>query len=672
MMNTEDRPDPEEEEDLLAVRSQATAEPPPPVQDLPDLIDEADLKNAMAQFNPLAMRDIATIEKGVEHFFLFNGSHRALIRIDQLQFLKSSDARHLAEKRVAAEFEYLDYNAETKRLSRIGVIIRPASLKAEQVAKVIRGCIHGSICAVLEWIADRDDDLYALEEKGELSRYIGAQLQMGEKEGNGLRTQLARLPVLAFEGILEGTGARAELYGPILSLLRGPAADLVTELSDKSAFSQKCRQALDRRSGQPVLLPILPDWSLIRPSALTLVEMKEGNLREIRSELEWIHLLFVQLARKILLEALPADEAGWIEPKGTAQDERYLKAIRSHPSIEAKFSATIEFPFADAFEGIIREQKKLGRIRVSGLVEILLQEALSRMNMRFEPVLFSKENFTVNKAITRMYSNEDDLYEAVIERLMAHPDVLKVPERRSDLSAGIYILYRSNLPRAFISARNRRSFLHLMARESGHPGGIYDFAAMQTDNPGLQKEQIELLRAIKEWESALEAEKRKKEKKARGGLFARILEFFLSLFGQGAPKERRSEDTSEVGPLTGRRGVIVGPRQKVRKIPPRVEEVVESVEQGHKGLIWLDEVLRHLRDPKLSLDSLGDLLYYDQEGRYTEIRALQNQRRVFIHKDKESSREWLESTLDYLDNLSRPGPEIPDLRIALTKRLEGL
>ncbi|MBE7437546.1 MAG: hypothetical protein HS115_03745 [Spirochaetales bacterium] len=672
MIDTEERTEPDDEEDLLSLKATPGA-PGLTLPEQPDLIDEGDLRNAMAQFNPLAMRDIATIEKGVEHFFLFNGSHRALIRVDQLQFLRSADARFLAERRVAAEFEYLDYNVQTRRLTRTPVLIRPASLKADQVAKVIRGCIHGSLCAVLEWIADRDDDLYAMEEKGELARHIGSQLHPDGNEESGLVAQLSRLSFLSFESILDGTGARTELCAPLLSGLRGPVADLITELSDRSAFSPKCRLALDRRAGQPPLLSILPDWSLVRPAALSLVEMKEGNLREIRSELEWIHLLFVQLARKILLEALPADEAGWIERRGISQDERYLKTIRSHPSIEARFAAaSSNFPFADAFEGIIREQRKLGKIRVNGLVEILLQEALSRMNMRFEPVLFSKDNFTVNKSITRMYSNEDDLYEAVIERLMAHPEVLKTPERRSDLSAGLYILYRANLPRAFISARNRRSFLHVMARESGHPGGIYDFARIATDNPTLQKEQLELSRAIKEWENTLEAEKRKKEKKARGGFFQRILDFFLALFGQEKRKERRAEDFSEVGALTGRRGVIVGPRQKVRKIPPRVEETIQAVEETHKGFIWLDEVLKHLPDPKLSSDALGDLLFYDQEGRYTEIRALQNQRRVFIARENESSREWLTSTLDYLENLSRPGPEIPDLRSALQKRLESL
>ena len=58
---------------------------------IPDLLADAELKGIMAQFNPMASKDITLIEKGVENFFLFHQAHYALMREDQLVHIGAAE-----------------------------------------------------------------------------------------------------------------------------------------------------------------------------------------------------------------------------------------------------------------------------------------------------------------------------------------------------------------------------------------------------------------------------------------------------------------------------------------------------------------------------------------------------------------------------------------------------
>ena len=145
-----------------------SAEPPPGK----DLLSEENLKAIMIQFNPHSFKDITTIQKGVENFFLFAQSHLALTHPEQLQHLGEKDLQLLEERGAIETYEYLKLSEDRSRLSCKTVIIRPASLKADQVAKVKLGCVRGSVVSVLEYIHERDRKLRELEAEGQLGAWV--------------------------------------------------------------------------------------------------------------------------------------------------------------------------------------------------------------------------------------------------------------------------------------------------------------------------------------------------------------------------------------------------------------------------------------------------------------------------------------------------------------------
>ncbi|MEQ9364888.1 MAG: hypothetical protein RIF32_11625, partial [Leptospirales bacterium] len=73
--------------DYVAPADGDEAEPPPGKE----LLSEENLKAIMIQFNPHSFKDITTIQKGVENFFLFAQSHLALTHPEQLQHLGEKD-----------------------------------------------------------------------------------------------------------------------------------------------------------------------------------------------------------------------------------------------------------------------------------------------------------------------------------------------------------------------------------------------------------------------------------------------------------------------------------------------------------------------------------------------------------------------------------------------------
>ena len=650
-----------------------------------DLVDEADLKGIMANFNPVAIRDIATIEKGVEHFFLFNNSHLALIRPEQLQHLTPPDLEALAERNAIAQFQYLEVSPENRLYAR-DVVVRPSSLKADQVRKVKQGCIYGSAVAILRYLAERDRRLRELEQAGDLSEHVSNQFRAadGPDDKSNTKQDLTRhlkaLRVFSFEYLLEQSGARAELIAPVFALLKKKSSDLEQELALVD-MDDSARGALLDRMNRQIIFPLTRDYHLCQPPSSHLVDTEGGELREMRSEIEWIHLLFTQIARRILKSALPKEETEWIEPKGAKQAREYLATIKQHPSLSSGEAWDTDFNFAEAYENLLKKVTSFKEVRLGGLVDMLAIEALKPLNMNFEPYYFSMDSFEMNHALVKSYSKKEELYGKVLERIQESPEVYFQEERRSPGDppgvGGLFLIFNYNLPRAFINHKSRRNFLHLMARSNGHEKGIYDLLRSVKegiDPPEVVKEQIELSRAIREWEEEAEKERARQEKKNKP-FFARIADWFLGLFGIKAPS-RRADDKNDGWrdggsiDVPGKGGVIGGPREKELRVPGKVQKAADAVERANKGLIWLDLVLEEINSTKYDEHSVGDFLHYDREDRYTEVRSLVNLRRVFIRKDRESDPNWLRSTIDYLDNISRPGPEIKPLREFLRNKLD--
>ena len=657
----------------------------------PDLVPEADLRGLLAHLNPLAIRDITTIEKGVEHFFLFHQAHLALTRPDQLKFLTQSDLESMDKRDAVRTFGYVRYTQGSNSLHYVPILIRPASLKGEQVTKVRLGCIRGSVAAVLEYLSQRDARLAELEIRGELSRWVSEAFSKTAQDGHSLDPDsqqdlnrlIENLRSLSFEQLLDKEAEPPpEMSVSLLRLLSMRPDDLLMELALLPETSDSARAAVSNRGGLPVLLRLTPDFHVVQPPALQLVQQTGGDSQNLTSELEWILMLFVQLARRILLKLLPEEESGWIQKTGTAQAARYLEEMRKHPSLLSSDWPAVP-TFLDAYEALIKHVHNLEQLRREFVIGGVVEGVRKQLNMQFEPVLFTPDTLSIPANVADRF-DADQLFATVCARIRQAGDVMVMEERReleagSEAKRGVYMMHAANLPQGFIRLRKRRNFLHLYARQNGRSEGIYSFLREVTDSGSPREivdEQIALSRAIREWENEQEKARLKKEL-ASMGLFQRLWRSLLGLFGLG--RARRSEDsekpeksTRRVSGKSGATGVLVGPREKRTKIPERVQKAVDYVDRKNRGIIWLHEVETALASTRYTSDGLGDLIFYDSEARYEEIRALVQEKRVFIARSRLNDLTWLEATLDYLENVASPGTHHGLLLEYLRGRVEEL
>ncbi|MCR9140820.1 MAG: hypothetical protein NXI24_01010 [bacterium] len=656
-----------------------------------DLLSEENLKAIMIQFNPHSFKDITTIQKGVENFFLFAQSHLALTHPEQLQHLGEKDLLHLEERGAIEFYEYLKLSEDRSRLSTKKVVIRPASLKADQVAKVKLGCVRGSVVAVLEYIHERDRKLRELEAEGQLGAWLnqrflrdlaaenGADFGSGAASGRAeLNKMIPALRNLSFDGFLANeVKPRDDLLIPVLSLLGKRSEDLLSELAAFAKISEAGEEALRARIPRSLLIPLAGDFQVLSPAATDLISMPDAKVKETRSEIEYIYVLYVQMARKILFALLPREETGWISGKGVSQDERYLEELKKHASFTQGDQWVDGATFLQCYSALIRHVRSVREVRKEFLIDLVAQETVYKLNMQFEPVLLRPDTFEVADSSVDSYLPREELYKAVCEKMKSLEDVAFMEERRTGPQApgekrGVYFIFRANLAQAFIRFPNRRNYIQLFCRSNSMSKGIYDLLIDVNEGvtpEGIVDEQIALARAIREWEDEQEKERLKKER-AGMGLIARLVIFFRNLFGMGEiAGGRRSDDpensgegdlgdgSSEGREKKGRGGrkkrskVIKGPREKELVVPARVQKAVDYVERNFKGLIWLDEVLLALNTVKFNPDQVGDMLYYDKYDRYLEVRALINIRRVFISRENEEDPAWVSSTIDYLENV---------------------
>lgn len=664
---------PFEENNNLDIKVYPSANEPAFVNE--DFISDAELKTIMYQYNPLAMRDIHNIEKGVENFFKFNQAHYALFKSENLTSLLTEDINFLETKKVLKTYNYIEYNKDIHAISVKKVIIRPASLKADQANKAIQSCIIGSTIALLQYINNRDKVITNFQEKDELKDWVfgkfivdqyGNLIDFSDKKN--LPRLLKAIGNFSFEVEIEKLISLAsEKFAPIMSLLTKKNFELFEILANHPEFHEDAAEALKSRSDLPILTRFTPDFHLIQPAFAELVNITGDNFKEINSETDYIYFIFVELARKILISILPEEESTWIDKSGLNQSQRFYDELKKHKSFTNWVNAE---DFLFIFNKLTADYERSKKLRNDSRLDYIVNENLKNLNMRFNVYNLNLENVIIDDIILKSFgNNREEVFSAIVEKIKQNRNIIyrKSKKEKFELTNGLTMIFKENIPLAFIKSKNIRNLLNVIVKQNGFSAGIYDFLIPVTpeDPKDLVNQQIALSKAIDEWIAETEKENIKKQNALKSPV-VRFIEFILSLFGfkintpvnshpifnNDLPEESKILEISNAEEKKKSIGVLVGPKEKKILIPAKVQKAIEYVERSNKGLIWVDEVLHAIGTPQYSANEIGDMLYYDQNRRYMEIRSLNSIRHVFIAREKETDPKWISSTIDYLDNMA--------------------
>ncbi|MCG6166389.1 hypothetical protein LFX25_00810 [Leptospira sp. FAT2] len=666
-----------------------------------DMIGDQELKVLMLQFNPGAFKDIDLVEKGVENYFLFNQSPFALTKIEQLQHLKLHDLKFLEERRGIQSYQYLLFQKEIRELQIVNVIIRPASLKADQIVKVKRGCLLQSVAAILEMLYARDQFILNVSKNSEIEDWVHQNyLNVDEKgmpinlaDSKFLEKSMQNLESLSLEALLSRLQVRGDLFSNIFQMLNQKPGEILNQLS-LIKVEPEVLPVLEKRGSRSPLLQLHPRFHLFQPSLDELLSFRNAPKEKDEpgkiTELEIIFDLFTVIARKILLQLLPGEDSTWIELTGNSQAERYVQELKKHPAFTSGKNWMGGGDFIKAYEVLLQTIRTLENLKKESLINLITGENLFRFKESKEPVNFDLANFEADDAaIKSVGMSRTELFREVLERIRAREDFLKKERKAAGGEVmGLMILAKSMILRAFTEVRQRRTSVHNLIRQNGYPRGIYEFLREVTDVKDGQTavdEQIRLSKAIAEWEEDTEKERIRSERASKS-IIERLIEFILSLFGiKLTPKEKEIPNRGQVRKETKNSdsdpsafetvkpkkkmslGVIVGPKEKEMIVPARVQKAIDYVDRKNNGLIWLDEVVVAVSSPEFGKDKVADLIYYDQKRRYLEIRAMNQVRHVFIRRELESDPSWIQTTLDYLDNVSAKKPEFSALADTLRR-----
>jgi hypothetical protein len=80
---------------------------------------------------------------------------------------------------------------------------------------------------------------------------------------------------------------------------------------------------------------------------------------------------------------------------------------------------------------------------------------------------------------------------------------------------------------------------------------------------------------------------------------------------------------------------------------------VDYVERNNRGLIWLDEVLRYLKN-QYTADEVAAILDQGPAGIFREVDRLAGKKRLFLRNANLASADWRQATLDRLESRFSP------------------
>nr|WP_246028138.1 hypothetical protein [Leptospira fletcheri] len=669
-----------------------------------DLIPEEELRNLLLQTNPKAMRDLDLIEKGVENFFLFSQSPFALAKFEQLQFLKPADLTYFENKNGFVLYQYMFVSEETKELGLSNVVLRPASRKSEQVQKIKLACLAQSASAFLQFIHRRDFILMEKKNSGELREWVQRQYINTDEKGNpvdfqdskNLALSMRNLITFSMESFLQrNLKLNEEILGTFVSILSKKQPEIAEFLAQIKTEGDAIT-ALERRGNRPPLLQLHPEFHLVQPSLDELIndsspDSKTGAANE-ETEMEIVYEIFISLARRILVHLLPAEQTSWIQSDGMMQGSEFLAELRRHPAFTSGKNWEGSDLFLQAFEVLIQSMNSLSALRKESLVNLAFTDIVIRIRETKEPLVVDQNSIKLKDgAIQAAGLNKAEILDQILEKIKSRNDILK-REKTTGSAPGLLTLALENVIPAFLYNKDKRTSVHNLIRKNGQAKGIYAFLREVTEGVDSEvaiDEQLRLSKAISEWEKETEKQKRKAEQDSKSWI-VRLLEWILGLFGIavastekkdfeilddsiGSTKsaQKQASPKSETAEPQAKRkkslGVIVGPKEKSLLIPPKLQKVIDYVDRNNNGLIWLDEVVNTVASPEFGKDKVADLIYYDQKRRYIEIRSMNSVRHVFIRKELEFDSAWLDSVLEYLENVTAKNPEFAALADTLRK-----
>lgn len=618
-----------------------------PVADEKDLVPDQEVRNLLVQYTPAAMKDIALIEHGVENFHSFHDSPEALTHMDRIQFLALKDLRYLDTKNALRVYQYLRTTADASKLEVQTVLIRPSDLSGARVLRIKRACVRESAYSIIRHLLYRERIMAQLEERAELGTWLRrkllgdlAGLPMRKVSDAALKTIPGLFANLSFEHFLESEiAASLEIKESVLGFLAAaPGAD--GSLEAETAVPEDIRKIILTRGGKPMLLRLSPSCHVVCPA---LASDSSGPIS--RGELDYVAELYAEAARSILIAAAGQDPAR-VTYATLAELHRLLA---SHPGLQNPAGWPRGQDFITEVGELSQLEDQLATAKREHAVNSILERVTKQLTMRFEPLLFEPQSAVVSlpDQMRALFPDTSVAAGVILARIKSNPEIVTFADRRGPgAEERIHLIYKGNLPGAFERHAEKRSFYHLLAKENGFTQGIYAFVNPALSAGPLAEEQTRLLKAIKEWEHELEEERLKRERENLG-FFARLWESILSLFGLSRYSRRVSD----------RAALHSAKSDSGRAIPARLKKVVEYVERNNRGLIWLDEVLRYLKN-QYTPDEVAQLLDQGPAGLYREVDRLSSRKRLFVRNSNLASADWRQATLDRLESRFSPGPEV--------------
>jgi len=613
-----------------------------------DFLTSFELSSALLGLNPSIEKDIRLIEQATTATLHLTQSPKSLRTLDSLQHIDENVLKILKNRGVLTSYEYLSF--ENNQLSKKIVLIRPNSLKMDDVERIKKLCDESSAISFLNYLYLKEKRW--IQENQKLGEQIKENIVYSKEINRStILDMILRFETYSIESHLDIYDLEKRILLFIIQKLENSSQEVYNYFINNKELPEEVKQFLLDRGDLPLLVSIRDVFHLLFPNYKYYVHVdEEGNLKILKTELDYLK----DAAKEIFYRL-----AKFLSPEKDYENANfndYYFLFSQHPSLQSNDTWPNLFSFINSVEKLIKLCENLDNLKKDILIENYLNQFIKNLNMNFEPYFFSLSNFQIPDMLKK-YINEQErekIYKIIVEKLSKNKELIVYRSKLNPTEQGYYVIFKYNIPKAFIENANRRSFIHLMLKNSGYPSGIYDFV-LDTTNKSLPdlllKEQQQLNKAIKEWEKEI-------EKKNKKGILQIIFEWILKLLGilkdtsikEQVIKETVKEDNLSISrsKKTTYREYI--PEYRLKKIPEKIEKAIGFIERQYNGLIWIDE-LSYVLEFK-DLERLNSIIYYDKDQRFLEIKPLKNIKPLFIRKENLQNQQWVQQTIDFLKNSS--------------------
>ncbi len=339
-----------------------------------DLLSNFELPAALIGLNPSVEKDIKLIEQATSAFFVTYSVFN-LQTLESLEHIDNNIMNLLEKRNAIISYQYFQYESSRHFLKKNIVLIRPVSLKMDDVERVKKVCNDFSLISLLQYLRFKEQKYF--ENSSLMANQIVENILTQNKNlRNAILDMILKFESYSLESVLSMFDVPEKIQNYMIQFLYKHPKEILDYLISYKELDNDTKKYLSNRN-ESILFELNTDFHILYPDKKFLIQFSNDEYKMIVSEPESL----LNVAKTILLKLISYIEVKEEKEIENQNFEQIYQVLSRHPSLHSQESWPGLSRFLESTNLLIQLCNQLNLHRKEELINYFYYQILEKINI---------------------------------------------------------------------------------------------------------------------------------------------------------------------------------------------------------------------------------------------------------------------------------------------------